>query len=332
MDDGNERIINSVDIVDYIGQYTILQPKNKEGEFIGCCPIHTEDTPSMYVNRNKKKWYCFGCRNGGDIISFVMQKDEIPFADAVKKLCRDYNIITHYQPPNYSRQIFKKVNRSKVETAGTNNTDHVILDKEIYNEFPMVIIRQWITEGIPQYVMNEYEIRMDPVKSRIVYPVYDDNGNFINIKGRTIHENYKELNEPKYINYYKVGKMDYFQCFSKNLPHIKSAGEIIIFEGIKSVMKADYYGYKNCVSAETSGLSIEQIKELINIRCNVVIAFDNDVCFAKIKPVIATLTRFTNVSVVEDRDDLLQGEKMSPVDKGRDVWNMLYSSRRRVLL
>ena len=184
-------------------------------------------------------------------------------------------------------------------------------------------------------MIDLFGIRVDTISNRIVYPVYDMNKKLINIKGRTRYKNYKNLKLPKYINYYSVGVMDYFQSLELTLPYIKEKNEIIIFESIKSVMKAYGWGYKNCVSAEKHTLTPEQINLLIKLRVNVVFAYDTDVDYHKgeIKQNIDRLRKITNVFIIEDYDNLLGGieTKNAPVDCGYDIWEELYLNKKKVV-
>src|SRR5262249_45834367 len=54
--------------------------------FCGLCPLHDEKTPSFTVNPEKNVWYCHGCHEGGDTISFVMKLHGVDFKDALKLL------------------------------------------------------------------------------------------------------------------------------------------------------------------------------------------------------------------------------------------------------
>lgn len=57
-----------VDLVEYIGRVTELRPIGRN--FKGLCPLHGEDTPSLWVYPETRSWYCFGCRQGGDLFDF----------------------------------------------------------------------------------------------------------------------------------------------------------------------------------------------------------------------------------------------------------------------
>ena len=56
------------------------------GSLKGLCPFHEEKTPSFHVRPQVGLWHCFGCGEGGDVISFVQKVDALPFAEAVELL------------------------------------------------------------------------------------------------------------------------------------------------------------------------------------------------------------------------------------------------------
>lgn len=78
------RIRKSNDIVDVIGSYIDLVPKGKN--YFGVCPFHDDHSPSMSVSREKQIYRCFTCGASGNVITFVMNYENIGFVDALKKL------------------------------------------------------------------------------------------------------------------------------------------------------------------------------------------------------------------------------------------------------
>lgn len=56
------------------------------------CPFHREKTPSMKIYKDGGGWHCFGCGEGGDVISFVMKYYGISFKEACAKLNDDFNL------------------------------------------------------------------------------------------------------------------------------------------------------------------------------------------------------------------------------------------------
>lgn len=79
-----DEIKRKVDIVEVIGHYVPL--KKKGGEYVGLCPFHADNNPSMYVNRNKAMAHCFGCGAHHDIISFIQEKEGLDFKAACERL------------------------------------------------------------------------------------------------------------------------------------------------------------------------------------------------------------------------------------------------------
>src|SRR5204862_4395697 len=73
-----------LNIVDVVGE--TVQLKKAGTTFKGLCPFHGEKTPSFTVTPSRDSWKCFGCGLGGDVFSFVMQRDGVAFPEALKTL------------------------------------------------------------------------------------------------------------------------------------------------------------------------------------------------------------------------------------------------------
>ena len=77
------QIKDRLDIVDVISKYVIL--KKQGGNYWGCCPFHNEKTPSFSVSPAKQIYKCFGCGEGGDVLSFLMKINNQSFHEVVKE-------------------------------------------------------------------------------------------------------------------------------------------------------------------------------------------------------------------------------------------------------
>ncbi len=79
-----EEVRSRNDIVAVVSQYVKM---NKRGaNYFGCCPFHSEKTPSFSVSPSKQMYYCFGCGAGGNVLTFVMEYENYTFQEAVKYL------------------------------------------------------------------------------------------------------------------------------------------------------------------------------------------------------------------------------------------------------
>ena len=63
------------------------------GKIVAICPFHTEKTGSFTIYPETNSWYCYGCTEGGDNISFIQQYHSVTFREAI-------NIIKPYGGTN----------------------------------------------------------------------------------------------------------------------------------------------------------------------------------------------------------------------------------------
>jgi DNA primase len=78
------------DIVDVISGYVRLKKRGKS--FLGLCPFHHEKTPSFTVSPEKQMYHCFGCSAGGNVFTFVMAIEKLPFPEALRLLAEKAGI------------------------------------------------------------------------------------------------------------------------------------------------------------------------------------------------------------------------------------------------
>ncbi len=326
-----ESLSEHIDLAEYIGQTEELHQRG-ENYFIRC-PFHKgDDTPSLCIYTDTNRWYCYGCHRKGNIFNWIVQLEQISFPKAVEKVSQLVGIELTPHEESTSMTFFKEYNQ--ISTTQGVHVDRPELDwqRDYVEKYKDELPEEWVKEGITDKAMREYNVRIDPVANRIVYPVFDSDNKFIGVKGRTRYPNYKALKLHKYINYTKIGTVDYFQGWQQALPYIITAKSVIIFEGVKSCMKAWAWNIRNTVAAETSKLSDGQLDLLIkNCICEVIIAFDSDQDFKSIATddKIKSLKMLTQVSVIRDVKHLL-GEKEAPVDQGEQVFRELLQKRYRL--
>lgn len=82
--DVKERVRSASDIVDVIGRDLEMRPQGRH--FVARCPFHNDKRPSMTVNQERQSWKCWVCDIGGDVFSFVMQREGVEFPEALRML------------------------------------------------------------------------------------------------------------------------------------------------------------------------------------------------------------------------------------------------------
>ncbi len=85
-----DKILEATDMGQLVGQ--TVQLRRSGPRLTGCCPFHSEKTPSFFVFPQTGRYKCFGCGEGGDAISFVQKRDGLTFVEAVKVLGRGCGI------------------------------------------------------------------------------------------------------------------------------------------------------------------------------------------------------------------------------------------------
>ncbi len=81
---------------DVVRDHVTLRPGGY-GALKGLCPFHDEKSPSFNVRPALGAWHCFGCGEGGDVISFVQKIDHLPFGEAVEWLAGRFGVELHYE-------------------------------------------------------------------------------------------------------------------------------------------------------------------------------------------------------------------------------------------
>lgn len=321
-------LCNKVDLMEYAEKSIDFERRGSD-VYAAHCPRHEDKTPSLMITPSKNLFYCHSCHVGGNIINWLMTFEHLSFNDAVDKTAMLAGIEIDHLKTCESLSYFKQIKRSQVQPIKFA-TDRQVLPWSYYEQFANEIPQEWVDEGIQADVLREYEIRVDKKSNRIVYPVYDKDGNFIGVKGRTRFKNYKDLQIKKYLNYQKIQTTDYFMGMKQNRGNILATKSAIIFEGLKSVMHVAGWGYNNCLSSETSDINDAQAAILISMGIReLTIAFDRDVNFGHIRDVTKLLRKYMNVYAVYDKWGLLK-DKDSPCDQGEDVWRTLYERRIRL--
>lgn len=312
--------------MEYISQYAEFTEKN--GEYWALSPLKEEKTASFSVRRETNSFYDFASGVGGNVLTFIRFYEGCSRGQAVEKL-KKYAGVTGNLTGGMKKMAATEVaKRFQSKEKPKQQSKSIILppDQMSRYERDMEKLELWVREGISEQSLDRFQVRYDPFSSRIVYPIRDTKGNIINVSGRTIDPSWKEKGLRKYTYFQPLGILDTVYGLSENREYIEKTGEIILFEGAKSVMIADTWGIRNCGAILTSHLNPQQLRILAKLGCRVVFALDEDVDPTQDHN-IAKLKQLVNVQYIRDTGHLLQ-EKMSPVDAGPEVWKTLYDGRR----
>jgi DNA primase len=79
-----QKLKDSVNLIDVVGEHVVLRKSGSN--FSGLCPFHNERSPSFSVSEAKQVYHCYGCKKGGDLLSFVQEIHGLSFVDAIEEL------------------------------------------------------------------------------------------------------------------------------------------------------------------------------------------------------------------------------------------------------
>lgn len=317
-------LIESVDILEYISQYTEFTEKN--GEFWALSPLKEENTPSFSVNTEMGLFYDFSSGHGGNVLSFIRYYNHCNKQRA-EEILRSYAGCNGKTVSRSRMEATKVAKRFAGNKKQTKPSKSVILPDDYMDRYEKngEKLSVWESEGISRASLDKFQVFYDSFSDRLVYPIKNTDGKIINVSGRALDPCWKEKGLRKYTYFKPLGVLDTLYGLSDNMDEVIRKHEIILFEGAKSVMLADTWGIGNTAALLTSHLNQFQLKILARLGCRVVFALDKDVTIREDEN-IQRLKRFVSVEYLWDKDGLLDS-KDSPVDKGEAVWKKLYEGR-----
>lgn len=297
-----EDVKERVSLVDVVNSAVRLQ---QSGRYLkGLCPFHEEKTPSFFVFPERGTWRCFGCGRGGDVISFVMEREKAGFVQAVESLAREAGI-------TLSRQEEQRRSRNQVLTQ--INLEAAQLYHRLLQEAPEAAqAREYLAErGIAQETIARFMLGFAPnsfdtarshlgqlgyapedllqaglltqgnrgpydrFRGRIMFPIRDARGRFCGFGARTLSA---EI-QPKYLNTAQTPIFDKSGLlYGLDLAHqsVRERKQCIIVEGYTDVMMAHQHGETNVVASMGTALTEKHVRAVKGLTTNLVLALDPD--------------------------------------------------------
>lgn len=302
----SEEIIRKVkesnDIVDIISENVKLKSSGRN--YIGLCPFHHEKTPSFSVSKEKQIFRCFGCGEGGNVITFVMKYKNLDFIEAVKFLGERANIEINTEKSSSlkNKDVNEKIYKINVHAARyffaqlrkNKNAMSYFLNRGIsattitkfglgyapegWNNLLNFLKSKGYTEldmlNAGLITRSEKGTFYDRFRNRVMFPVFDYKGNVIGFGGRVLDDS-----KPKYLNspetaVFKKGTNLFGLNFA--IRNLKSR-MIIIVEGYMDCIALHQYGITNVVASLGTALTSKQAKLLKRYAEKVIISYDADI-------------------------------------------------------
>jgi DNA primase len=283
------------DLAEVVGDHVTLRSAGG-GNFKGLCPFHDEKSPSFSVRPSVGSFHCFGCGEGGDVISFVMKLDHLSFAETVERLAARYNIALRYEdggpgPARQSGLRSKLIEAHKIAAefyAEQLATPAAQLARDFLTErgfdadaaahFGVGFAPQdWDSlskhlrgRGFTQEELvagglsnNGQRGPMDRFKGRLLWPIRDITGDVIGFGARRIFDD--DRIEAKYVNtpdtpIYKKSTVLYGVDLAKK--EIARRMQAVVVEGYTDVMACHLAGIETAIATCGTSFGEDHIRVL----------------------------------------------------------------------
>lgn len=268
-------------IEDVVGEHVALKAAGV-GSMKGLCPFHDERTPSFHVRPQLGLWHCFGCSEGGDVISFLQKIDGLGFTEAVEHLAGRLGMTLRYEEGGAVRPGEDAGRRQRLLEAHRHAAAYYAeqlltpeaataraflaergFDRSVAEQFGLGYAPQgW--ENLVRHLrgrgFTEPELQAsgllsqgnrgwyDRFRGRLLWPIRDVTGDVVGFGARKIYE---EDQGPKYLNspetaLYKKAQVLYGIDLAKR--EIARTRQVVVVEGYTDVMAAHLSGVGTAVA------------------------------------------------------------------------------------
>ena len=306
--DSVERVRSAANIVEVVSAHTDL--RRQGARFVGLCPFHDERTPSFSVDPSASLYYCFGCQAGGDVFSFLQEKEGLEFREAVERLADRYGVEVSYESSD-PREEERRRGRERLHELLAKTADFYArylweageaaparaylegrgLGRDVLREFGVGyapsawdrVLTSALRSGFSEEDLLAAGLAQrgrrggvyDRFRGRITFPLRDARGRVLGFGARGLRDN----QQPKYVNspegaVYHKGRSLF--GLDRARQHATKAGEVIVVEGYTDVLALAQAGIRNAVASMGTALTDEQVSELARPARVVLLAFDAD--------------------------------------------------------
>lgn len=342
MNDAKEEIKSRLAIEDVVGQY--IELKRAGRTLKGRSPWGVDKTPSFMVSPEKGIWHDFSANKGGDIFTFIMEVEGIPFREALEKLAaqagvelakyRGDGVVTKKRArarealelatkyfqfclsknKKVCEYVFYKRNMNKA-TVKEFRIGYAPIDGKALKEF--LISRGFqLSELEDAGLLNRFG--GDMFRGRMTVPFIDTTGNVIGFTARVL-----DKSEPKYLNtsdtiLFNKGRFIFGLHQAKEA--IRQNGFVVIVEGNMDVISSHQAGVKEAVATSGTAMTEMHLKQLSRLTNDIRLAYDGDEAGVKAaeRAIMMAGDLGINLSVVSDYQGAKDPDEL--IQKGAELW------------
>ncbi|MGM0681004.1 MAG: DNA primase [Thermodesulfobacteriota bacterium] len=297
----------AADIVEVISGY--VQLRKKGANYQGLCPFHSEKTPSFSVNPSKQFYHCFGCKESGDVFSFLMKYENLTFQEALENLANRYGItlsrknLTEKDQERLRQKdaLFKLNSQASLlyhnfllKQAAATRARNYLKQRGISHD---LIVRYQLGYAPPRWnffkdhlsrlgtsldaaldagliVRNDKGRTYDRFRDRIIFPIFAMDGRVAGFGGRLIGEG-----GPKYLNSPETAVFDKSRLLYglyQTRDAIRNTGKCLVVEGNFDLLTLVEQGLDYVVAPLGTALTRQHVQSIKRYAREATILFDGD--------------------------------------------------------
>lgn len=318
-------------ILEKIGCHSITYYQNKE--YYSCANYNGDNKSAINVKNNEYLNVVNWTRSkefsdNSDIITLVQYNKKISFIEAIKYLHKILDLPFELKEPKKKidpLNVFKRVVRRSRNIVNVDDI-HILDDKLLDDYIPMLHI-SWLKEGITEKTRKKFGLAYSYRYKRIIIPMrFWLTGELLGFNKRTTVENYNEFGIRKYYITPTYPKHLNLYGLYENYSAIQKAGHVVVYEAEKSVLKRDSLNDPTGVALSGHSISDEQVRILIGLNVEIVIALDKDITVEEVRYMCEKFKNIRKVSYIYDSYSIL-GDKDSPADARNKDYQFLFENR-----
>ena len=300
-DDIVERVREASDIVDVISAYLPLKRKGRN--YWARCPFHQEKTASFSVSPDKQIFHCFGCHKGGNVFTFIIEYEKLPFPDALKLLAARANVqlpekgevreTREFDQIYWAHEVAMKFfqehlleSRKSLEYLKSRKLTDATIEKfkigyapDSWDAFLNYAKQKSLSESDLEksglVIKKENGGYYDRFRDRLTFTIFNTAQKPIAFGARTFDpkDQAKYINSPETPLYHKASIL---YGLSHSRGDIRRAEEAIVVEGYFDFLSLYQQGVTNVVASSGTAFTPEQARLLGRSASSVVLMFDAD--------------------------------------------------------
>ncbi|WP_068114511.1 DNA primase [Tropicimonas marinistellae] len=280
-----------------------------KGDMWAPCPFHQEKTASFHVDDRKGYYYCFGCHEKGDAISFVQETENVGFMEAIEILAQEAGMQMPARDPKAQEKADRRTELSRVmeeavkfyrlqlQTGAGAAARAYLLERRGLS--PDAIAR-WEIGFAPEGWQNLWDHLAakgiapdlilgcglakpsdkgrqpyDTFRNRIIFPIRDGRGRATGFGGRAMDPN----DNAKYLNSPETELFDKGRSLFNQGPAREAAGKgqpLVVAEGYMDVIALSEAGFGATVAPLGTAITEDQLRLLWRIHDEPIVALDGD--------------------------------------------------------